>query len=74
MNGENDPKIAGTLDIQDALNEIAEIIEKKMVKIEDLQPKDKAIAIKLPGKKEYLVMNNLLDFILNIYTPPENLE
>jgi len=71
LNGENDPKIAGTLDIQDALNEIAEIIEKKMVKIEDLQAKDKAIAVKLPNKKEYLVLNNLLDFILNIYTPDE---
>lgn len=74
MNGENDPKIAGTLDIQDALNEIAEIIEKKMVKIEDLQAKDKAIAVKLPNKKEYLVLNNLLDFILNIYTPDEKEE
>mgnify|MGYP003577790879 CR=1 FL=1 len=74
LKGENDQKIAGTLDIQDALHEIAEMIENKMVKVDELQQKDKALAIRLPNRKEYLVLNSMLEFALNIYTPPENSE
>jgi len=72
LNGENNPKIAQTFDIQEALHEIANTIESKMVKIEDLQPKDKALAIRIPNRKEYLVMNNMLEYMLYIYTPPED--
>ncbi|RYE18598.1 MAG: hypothetical protein EOP45_13880 [Sphingobacteriaceae bacterium] len=74
MNGENNPKIAGTLDIQEALNEIASTIENKMIKIDELQVKDRVIAIRLPNRREYLVLNSLLEFVLNIYTPPAEQE
>jgi len=72
LNGENNPKIAQTFDIQEALHEIANTIESKMVKIEDLQLKDKALAIRIPNRREYLVMNNMLEYMLYIYTPPED--